>query len=423
MSKDNQGNVLSGEVRGKIEDIKNVDGRLNTLNKNIDPNNDIIQQHLRTEEYITSTLEGLAGKTINEAVTNEKIQELVDNLHNNLKQNLELLPNNADNLKFDVARAEAAVKGFALPLNKGGTFDELLFMGISEQEIFNNPIKATKEALIAVSGQSIPKEQYAQAVKDKAIEILKKDSNITPEQLKKYENFITQGDKNQKYDSKNNAFVPKINNLSQVESQALQEAATNAVQQINNRLDRGKKNGEAIKVMEFVEVKNPQIKNDLLPAISKLPTEKMKEQGSNIIANFTPLLENTNPALVNGAKKALTELDPQYLAEAGDNIKQQLDKASKTSVIQKFMKIFTGKDYAQQNIDKAFEGLTKANNDYKDFQQKLPTVKDDSPALSQSQKLETVLKKEQAKTSSVTPTFVSKVASQKSQKQNQGPGI
>ncbi|CAK6516324.1 hypothetical protein [Rickettsia helvetica] len=62
---------------------------------------------------------------------------------------------------------------------------------------------------------------------------------------------------------------------------------------------------------------NKKVASALLPAISKLPPEKMTEQGREIIKNFAPLLESKHPALVNGAKKVLSELDPGYLAEHG----------------------------------------------------------------------------------------------------------
>lgn len=110
------------------------------MNKNI-VTTDPIGQHLQSEEYIISTLEVLASKIISEVVENKDIQKLVDNLHINLGQDTKLIPSAADKLKFDVARAEAALKGFVLPLNKGGPFDELSFMGVEdEEEIFANPI-------------------------------------------------------------------------------------------------------------------------------------------------------------------------------------------------------------------------------------------------------------------------------------------
>ncbi|MCZ6901470.1 MAG: hypothetical protein O7C59_08925 [Rickettsia endosymbiont of Ixodes persulcatus] len=92
----------------------------------------------------------------------------------------------------------------------------------------------------------------------------------------------------------------------------------------------------------------------------------MTEQGSKIVKDFAPLLESSNPALVNGAKKALTELDPEYLAEypkeSGETIAQELQKATKTNILQKIVQFVTGIDYAQKNIDKAFTVL-KANSD------------------------------------------------------------
>lgn len=370
MSKENQSNVLSGEVKGKIEDIKNVDGRLNTLNKNI-ISNDPIQKHLQSEEYISSTLEGLAGKIINEAVPNKDVQTLVDNLHANLAQDVNLLPSAADKLKFDIARVEAAVKGFVLPLNNGGPFDQLSLMDIEDiKEVFDNPIKATKEALIAVSGQAIPKEQYAQAVKDKAIDILKKDFNISPEQLKKYENFITQGDKNQEYDSRKQIFIPKANKLSEVEASALREVATNAVQKINDRLKKGKETGKILmnqyKLLESLGITDSNLKNNLLPAITKLPPEELQEKGSKIIKDFAPLLNSKNQSLIDGATKALTELDPKYLSEYSSVIANDLNKINEkgTSLWEKFKTIFTGKDYLGKRFEQSVNKYALLGEEY-----------------------------------------------------------
>jgi|GEM_PF-2822840 len=394
MSKDNQADALSGAVRGKIDDIKNVDGRLTTLNQNINSSEGPIKQHLQSEEYITSTLEGLAGKTINESLANEDIQNLVNNLHDNLDQNIKLLPKEAaDKLKFDFARAEAALKGFALPLNKGGPFDELLFMGISsEKEIFDNPISATKKALIAVSGQkNIPKEKYAEAVKNKAMEILKEDPKITKEQLEQYEKFITQGDKNQKYDATQKVFVPKVNIISQIESQALQEAANDAVQKISDRLKTNKKVGEKLNnIINSLGIEDKQIADSLLVVVTKLPSEELQEKGSKIVKDFAPLLQSDNPAIANGAKKALTELDPKYLADAGETIAENIQKASKTTLLQKVKGLFKEKGYyAQQNVDNVVSSLKVDSAEFTKYTQSSQNKakeqpKNPEPAQSQS---------------------------------------
>ncbi|WP_347938831.1 hypothetical protein [Rickettsia oklahomensis] len=320
---------ISATVKGKIADIKNVDSRLETLNKNIvtlDP----IQQHLQSEEYIISTLEVLASSIISEVVENKDLQKLVDNLHINLEQDIKLIPSAADKLKFDVARAEAALKGFVLPLNKGGPFDALSLMGIEDkEEVFANPIRATKEALIAVSGKAIPKEQYAQAIKDKAIEILKQDPKNSSEKLEKYEQFIIQGDKNQKFDKDSKQFIPRVNQLSPVEFKELQKAATNTVQQINNRLE----------------------KNNII--------SKQLEQ--TIILTKSSGIKNPKVII-----QKLNKLDSTYLAENSTKIATELkgihDRG--TSLWEKFKQIFTGKNYLEERLEKVVDKYITLNDKY-----------------------------------------------------------
>ena len=328
IKKNHEINDISAAVKGKIVDIKNIDSRLNTLNKNI-VTPDPIEQYLQSEEYITSTLEVLASKTISEVVENKDIQKLVDNLHINLGQDIKLIPSVADKLKFDVARAEAALKGFVLPLNKGGPFDELSFMGVeSEEEIFANPIRATKEALVAVSGNSIPKEQYAQAVKDKAIEILKQDPKNTLEKLEKYEQFIIQGDKNQKFDKDSKRFIPRVNQLSQAEFKELQKAATNVVQQISNRLEKNNKLSKQLE-QTIILAKSSGIKN---------------------------------PEII----RELHKLDSTYLTENSAKIATELKDINDrgTSLWGKFKQLFTGKNYLEERLRKVVDKYIALSDGY-----------------------------------------------------------
>lgn len=329
IKKNDEATEISAAVKGKIVDIKNVDSRLDTLSKNI-VTPDPIQQYLQSEEYITSTLEVLASKIISEVVENKDAQKLVDNLHINLGQDTKLIPSAADKLKFDVARAEAALKGFVLPLNKGGPFDELSFMGIeNEEEIFAGPIRATKEALIAVSGNSIPKEQYAHAVKDKAIEILKQDPKNTTEKLEKYEKFIIQGDKNQKFNEDSKQFIPRVNQLSQAEFKELQKAATYTVQQISNRLE-----------------KNNKISKQLEQTI--------------ILTNSSGI---KNPEVII---KELNKLDSTYLDENSTKIATELKNINDrgTSLWEKFKQVFTGKNYLNERLEKIVDKYAIMSDEY-----------------------------------------------------------
>lgn len=251
-------------------------------------------------------------------------------MHINLEQDKKLVPSVADKLQFDVARTEAALKGFVLPLNQGGPFDELSFMGIdNEEEIFANPIKATKEALIAISGKAIPKERYAQAIKDKAIEILKQDFKNISEKLKKYEKFIIQGDKNQKFDKKSKQFIPKLNRLSQIELQELQQAATHTVQQINSRLENN---------------------NELSKQLEK----------TIIITNSSGV---KNPGVI---MRELNKLDYTYLAESSTKIATELKDINDrgTSWWEKFKQVFTGKNYLEEKLGKVLDKHTTLSNKY-----------------------------------------------------------
>ncbi|AFC71240.1 hypothetical protein [Rickettsia australis] len=329
IKKNDEVTEISAAVKGKIVDIKNVNSRLDTLNKNI-VTPDPIQQYLQSEEYITSTLEVLASKIISEVVEHKDVQKLVDNLYINLGQDTKLIPSAADKLKFDVARAEAALKGFVLPLNKGGSFDELSLMGIEdEEEIFAGPIRATKEALIAVSGNSIPKEQYAQAVKDKAIEILKQDPKNTPEKLEKYEKFIIQGDKNRKFNKDSKQFIPRVNQLSQAEFKELQKAATYTVQQISNRLENNNK------------------------------ISKQLEQ-TIILTNSSGI---KNP---EGIIRELNKLDSTYLTDNSTKITTELKDINDggTSLWEKFKQIFTDRNYLEERLRKVVDKYITLSDEY-----------------------------------------------------------
>jgi len=155
----------------------------------------------------------------------------------------------------------------------------------------------------------------------------------------------------------------------------------------------------------------------LLPTISKLSPEELQEKGSQIVKDFAPLLENSNPALVNGAKTALAELDPKYLAEAGETIASNLQQASKLSIVQRIKKIFTRKDYAQENVDKAMNSLKEASNEFTNFQTNLSTEGAEKPQVAQSQKLvKDQVKEVDSKKPSLKPSFSDKVVSERQSK-------
>lgn len=82
------------------------------------------------------------------------------------------------------------------------------YTGLEEQEILGKAIPAVKEAIVKLNGEHVSREQYAQSIIKEALESLQKDSEVSVESLKKYENFITQGDKSKKL--VNGEFQPAV---------------------------------------------------------------------------------------------------------------------------------------------------------------------------------------------------------------------
>ncbi|BBJ31522.1 hypothetical protein RAS_06310 [Rickettsia asiatica] len=259
-------------------------------------------------------------------------------------------------MKFTAANLEASLKGFELPLEKNTAFDNLSYAGLEEKEVLEKAIPAVKEAIIKLNGEHVSREEYAQAVINETLNNLKKDPEISAESLKKYENFITQGDK-----SKNlvkGEFQPAI--IPEKTDQLVEEAikAANKAKEAMN-----KNTIEA----EQITIENPYsaIDNKLNPNNGKFANDNLKIK---IEKDFAPLLESNNPALANGTKTALAELDPKYLAEAKETIAQELQKAAKLKIWQRIVKVFTGTDYAQKNMDKALTSLKEESNNFTNFQ-------------------------------------------------------
>ncbi|WP_236682648.1 hypothetical protein [Rickettsia felis] len=138
---------------------------------------------------------------------------------------------------------------------------------------------------------------------------------------------------------------------------------------MKKNIETNKNIKQGIDIIQGAGVNESEIINSLLPAISKLPPEKMTEQGREIIKNFAPLLESNNPALVNGTKKILSELNPGYLTEHGwgESIALELQRVGKPKLWQRIVAVFTGTDYAQKNIDKAVANFEKSNSSYTDM--------------------------------------------------------
>lgn len=228
--------------------------------------------------------------------------------------------------------------------------------GLSQDEVMDIK-KPLEKAMLELANQKISKEQYREKLIDKTLDNLKE--NVSETKLGNYREFLTKNT-TPKLDGQE-----KINDPKQVE--ALTQEALKIAEFFKVTFQTNEKEAKALSYINKLGVNEPNIIKTLLPAISKLPPEKMTEQGSKIIEYFAPLLESKNPALVNGTKRVLAELDPGYLTERGwgANIALELQRVAKPKLWQRIAQVFTGTDYAQQNIDKAVANFEKSSISYK----------------------------------------------------------
>ncbi|ACR47081.1 hypothetical protein RPR_00520 [Rickettsia peacockii str. Rustic] len=193
--------------------------------------------------------------------------------------------------------------------------------GLSEDEVMDIK-KPLEKAMLELANQKISKEQYREKLIDKTLDNLKE--NVSATTLGNYRKFLTKNT-TPKLDKQE-----QINDPKQVE--ALTQAALKIAEFLKITFQTNEKEAKALSSINELGVNEPNIIKTLLPAISKLPSEKMIEQGKEIIKNFAPLLESSNSALVNGTKRVLAELNPGYLRNTrmgGESIALELQRVTK----------------------------------------------------------------------------------------------
>lgn len=193
------------------------------------------------------------------------------------------------------------------------------------------PVEAVKKALVEVSGQNISKDKYAKAVIDKTMEILKKATpEFSADQLQKYEKFITQGDRSQKFDPDNQVFNSRKNELPAAD---FVEASSKTADKFIKKFNENKTTAEAIK-------------------------------------NFVPLLTSNNKTIANSVESTLKKLNPQYLAQNNKEISEKLQKAANAKpplmkrIAAKLGFKASTKDYAAENVNKLVAIFEQASKSY-----------------------------------------------------------
>ncbi len=367
--------------------LTSVISAVDTYSSRITESNPINKILTSYDAYLGAVAQGKEG--IRGYLSSEGIDSLTDQINKQLETciKLEVSPTKQAKMRFAAANLEASLKGFELPLEKNTAFDNLSYTGLEEQEILGKAIPAVKEAIVKLNGEHVSREQYAQSIIKEALESLQKDSEVSVESLKKYENFITQGDKSKKL--VNGEFQPAVipEKTDQLAEEAI-KAANKAKEAMNKNMLEA----------EQVTIENPYsaIDNKLNPNNGKLANDNLKIK---IEKYFTPLLESSNPALVNGTRKILSELNPGYLTEHGwgESIALELQRVAKPKLWQRIVAVFTGTDYAQKNIDKAIANFEKSNSSYIDMKNLSEELQREKQAPNKEINIVTTAKKEQGK--------------------------
>ncbi len=233
----------------------------------------------------------------------------------NKKYTINLLPKEKDIYEKLIAKNEAIIKGF--PISFDGVADHI--PDKVQAKAYKN---AVESALIemSVGDEQIPRKKYGEELLKRVKEKLDKPfyDEVTKETVEISEETISEAEKLIKKANKNIDLQQTPLTSERVEVQnAFKSTIDKLCKFLEKNIETNKNIKQGIDIIQGAGVNKSEIIDSLLPAISKLPPEKMTEQGREIIKNFAPLLESNNPALVNGTKKILSELNPGYLTEHG----------------------------------------------------------------------------------------------------------
>ncbi|MFY9590109.1 hypothetical protein [Rickettsia endosymbiont of Halotydeus destructor] len=301
------------KIEGQIQDIKNLPGRINTLIKNTEFINDLIEKHIRSNDYIISTIEGLGASTINKILSNDKIQKLVNNINNSLEQSIKLEVNEEEKgkLKLNLSKTEAALKGFILPLSAGGPYDDLGYEGVVDKaEILSIPVAAVKKALVEVNGKNIPKDQYAKEIIKIAMKILKDNKPaFSLEKLAEYEKYITLGDKSKK--SKLNTDEIPLEKLEELRK-AVTKTTDQIIEKLNINKEIGKTLEQCVTIINKSKIDNKKVTKTLMPVLATLDTAYLSENNA-VIAKELKTVNAQGTSRWEKFKSIFTRKD--YLAE------------------------------------------------------------------------------------------------------------
>jgi hypothetical protein len=289
-----QEDKMSKAAEGMLKDATGLIIRLDTYMSTAQ-NASRFDKQIIFNESALSVLEGLGSKIIRESIP-EKVESLVSSLHKHTTASAQLVTSDKekDKLLLNAAKAEAALKGFVLPLSHGGPADELngLPGDTTRRDI---AFAVTKQALKEFGNKQIPSSEFSEKLVARTQELLK-EQGISGKELEEYKDFIQQGVKTQ-----------KPSKLPPAEQALIKEAALKSVDEfvhrfndnstlipkiapIENTLVNTFKELEK-KGVKLEEAERKKIADKLFPALAKLDTEYLQNNQSTLAEG---LAENIN---------------------------------------------------------------------------------------------------------------------------------
>ncbi len=294
-----------GVAKGLAGDAKKLPGRLDTyLDSAKQTKPSLEDMHIIFNQSANSVIDGLGADIIRLFLEEERVQELVDNVHMHSaatsripasdewrkkfeeaspekREQLEIKSaNERKKLEIAAAKIEAKLKGFDLPLKPEGDYGKLNYCGL-EQSDHVKAMAATQEAVVELANQQIPKQEYADRIIAKTTEILNSQGISDP----KYVEFISQGKKNPE----------KYKGLSAERRNSVKAAISESVEVFNQRFKQDAKD------IENIEVRN--VTQQVFKDLDKNHNNTLsKEASDKLLSKLAPELQKLGPEYLKNNK-------------------------------------------------------------------------------------------------------------------------
>ena len=400
---------LSPLAKGLVGDIKNC-VVTNTTKAQVIGEASLTSYEMIAGRYNSSmsTIEGLGARALMSFAPPEEIQTLVNKIHAAEETHRTFIGNSIDAGKgrLSAAKTEAALKGYALPVSKGGPYDEITLSRPFTDEEREMGFAAAKEALLTVANKNIPSAEYGQKVQEEYAKIIRRNPDLSPERIAVLEEYAIKG-----------TIKKQGQALPELEKEQIKEAAQETLAEFNKIFSSHKdkmlsaepniileKNAQKFLIQavennlksqgysidpttkkeleEFtkrkIESLNPRdVNSDAVKGLAENFAAELSKSPRFIVLGAIKDLEKENgyiisenqaQRLVNKLSPALAELDPEYLKQYSEIISGQIQK----EVVAKSMvtaSVLGGIYIREGNLDKIANNLSDAHLDRSDKMQ------------------------------------------------------